>query len=89
MAILVVLARPAMAEPWLANHVFFFAGGDSAFANAATVYGTYNARTMLMRELTPTIALGVDAAFLGNTRYHEIRSGAVAMLTFERRIVTL
>lgn len=42
-----------------------------------------------MRELTPMIALGLDTGLLGNARYHEVRAGAAAQFTFERRIVTL
>jgi hypothetical protein len=61
----------------------------TAFGNVATVYGTYSARAMLLRELTPMIALGLDAGVLGNTRYSEARSGIAAQFTFERRIVTL
>jgi hypothetical protein len=57
--------------------------------SAATVYGTYNARAMVLRELTPAIAFGVDAALLGNERYQETRSGLAAQFTFERRIVTI
>jgi hypothetical protein len=61
----------------------------TAFANAATVYGTYSARTLLLRELTPAIALGLDAGLLGNNRYSEMRSGIAVQFTFERKIVTL
>jgi hypothetical protein len=61
----------------------------TAFANAATVYGTYNARTVVLRELTPMIALGLDAGILGNTRYQTLRSGLAAQFTLERRIVTI
>jgi cellulose biosynthesis protein BcsS len=59
------------------------------FGNAATVYGTYNARAMVLRELMPAIALGIEAGFLGNNRHHEARSGVAAQFTWERRIVTL
>lgn len=61
----------------------------TAFANAATVYESYNARAMLMREFTPRIALGVDTGLLGNARYNEVRAAGAAQFTFERRIATL
>ena len=61
----------------------------NAFANAATVYGTYSARAMLLREFTPMIAVGADVGLLGNDRYRETRTGVAATFTFERKVVTL
>jgi hypothetical protein len=53
----------------------------TASASASTVHNNYQVRATFAREINPWLALGVEGALLGNTRYVEPRAGLVAVTT--------
>lgn len=76
-AIVELFARPA--PGWIA----------SANASLSSVYAGYSLRGMIARELNPKLLLGLEAAFLGNERYHEPRAGLAAQFMWGEQILSL
>jgi hypothetical protein len=61
----------------------------SASASISSVYTSYSLRGMLGREINPALTFGLEAALLGNQRYHEPRIGLAAQMKRSENIVSL
>ncbi len=72
-----VFTRPA--QEWIA----------SASASISSVYTSYSLRGLIAREVNPKLTLGLEAALLGNERYHEPRAGIAANIMLSRNILAM
>jgi hypothetical protein len=61
----------------------------NASASASTLRRTYHARTIVVRELAPMWAVGIEGAVYGDMRYTEPRAGILVNSAYGKSTVTL
>jgi hypothetical protein len=61
----------------------------NASASASTLHRTYHARTIVVRELAPMWAIGIEGAVYGDMRYAEPRAGILVNAAYGKSLVNL